>query len=57
MKKFFIVLSVVMLLMSYILIPADAPVETVRKWLTTEVCALALLYFVFHLVGWEQGNR
>ena len=57
MKKFFIILSVALLLMSYILIPADAPIETVRKWLATEVFALALLYFVFHMVGWEKGNR
>lgn len=57
MKKFFIVMSVALLLMSYILIPADAPIETVRKWLATEAFAIALLYFVFHLVGWEQGNR
>ncbi len=57
MKKFFIIVSVALLLMSYILIPADAPVETVRKWLATEVFALALLYFVFHMVGWEKSNR
>ena len=57
MKKFFIILSVALLLMSYILIPADAPVETVREWLATEVCSLALIYFVFHLVGWEKSNR
>lgn len=57
MKKFFIILSVALLLMSYILIPADAPVETVREWLATEVCALALIYFVFHLVGWEKSKR
>lgn len=57
MKKFFIILSVALLLMSYILIPADAPIETVRKWLATEVFALALLYFAFHLVGWEKSNR
>jgi hypothetical protein len=57
MKKFYIIVSVALLLMSYILIPADAPVETVRKWLATEVFALALLYFVFHMVGWEKSNR
>lgn len=57
MKKFFIILSVALLLMSYILIPAEAPVETVREWLATEVCSLALIYFVFHLVGWEKSNR
>lgn len=57
MKKFFIIVSVALLLMSYILIPADAPVETVRKWLATEVCSLALIYFVFHLVGREKSNR
>jgi hypothetical protein len=57
MKKFYIIVSVALLLMSYILIPADAPVETVRKWLATEVFALALLYFVFHTVGWEKSNR
>lgn len=57
MKKFFIILSVALLLMSCILIPADAPVETVRQWLAIEVGSFAVLYFVFHLVGWEKGNR
>ena len=57
MKKFFIIVSVALLLIGYHLIPAEAPIEDVLEWLATEVCALALLYYLFHSLGWKESNR
>ncbi len=57
MKKFFIIVSAALLLIGYHLIPAEAPVEDVLEWLASEVCALALLYYLFHSLGWKESNR
>lgn len=57
MKKFFIIVSACLLLIGYHLIPAEAPVEDVLEWLASEVCALALLYYLFHSLGWKESNR
>ena len=57
MKKFFIILSVALLLTGFILIPAGAPAETVKEWLGYEVVALSILYLIFQLIGWEKGIR
>jgi len=56
MKKFFIILSACLLIGSYILIPADAPVEKVREWLAYEVFSLAVLYLLFHSLD-SKSNR
>ena len=48
MKKFFVYVSLAMLLMSYLLIPAGTPIEVVREWLAYEFSALLVLYFLFH---------
>ena len=56
MKKFFIIVSVALLLIGYHLIPAEAPVEDVLEWLASEVCALALLYFTTCSIRWA-GRR
>ena len=57
MKKFFIITTACLLLIGYHLIPAEAPVEDILEWLATEVCALALLYYLFHSLGWKESNR
>jgi hypothetical protein len=57
MKKVFIITSACLLLVFYHLIPADAPVEDVLEWLASTVCALALLYYLFHSLGWKESNR
>lgn len=57
MKKFFIIVSVALLLVFYHLIPADAPSSDVLEWLSSSVGALAVLYYLFHSLGWEKSNR
>lgn len=57
MKKYFLIMSACLLLVFYHLIPADAPSSDVLEWLATEVCALALLYYLFHSLGWKESNR
>lgn len=57
MKKLFLITSACLLLVFYHLIPADAPSSDVWEWLASEVCVLALLYYLFHSFGWEKSNR
>lgn len=56
MKKYFLIMSACLLLVFYHLIPADAPVEDVLEWLASSVIALALLYCLFHSLGWKETD-
>lgn len=57
MKKIFLITSACLLLVFYHLIPADAPSSDVWEWLAYSVGALAVLYYLFHSLGWEKSNR
>lgn len=57
MKKYFLIMSACLLLVFYHLIPADAPSSDVWEWLASSVGALAVLYYLFHSLGWEKNNR
>lgn len=57
MKKYFLIMSACLLLVFYHLIPADAPCSDVWEWLASSVGALAVLYYLFHSLGWEKSNR
>lgn len=57
MKKFFLITSACLLLVFYHLIPADAHSSDVWEWLAYSVGALAVLYYLFHSLGWEKSNR
>lgn len=56
MKKYFLIMSACLLLVFYHLIPADAPSSDVWEWLASSVGALAVLYYLFHSLGWEKTD-
>lgn len=56
MNKFFFIMSVILLVMGFALIPDGTPTETVKEWLGTELGALVILYFIFILMGRSKGS-
>ena len=56
MNKFFFIMSVILLVMGFCLIPNGTPTETVKEWLGFELGALVILYFIFILIGRSKGS-
>ena len=56
MNKFFLIMSVILLVMGFALIPDGTPTETVNEWLGFELGALVILYFIFKMMGRSKGS-
>jgi hypothetical protein len=56
MNKFFFIMSVILLVMGFALIPDGTPTATVKEWLGTELGALVILYFIFIVIGRSKGS-
>lgn len=56
MNKFFFIVSVILLVMGFALIPDGTPTNTVKEWLGFELGALVILYFIFILIGRSKGS-